>query len=52
MIINSTNSINVLEDELMPFLNQDKENKMPCFAITESFPWIVTAREQLEAMME
>lgn len=52
MIIQSTNKIFNLEDDLMPFLNKDKEKKNPNFPITEEFEWIVKARQDLGAMIE
>lgn len=42
MIVSSTNKVNNLEDDLMPFLQKEKQ---PNFPITEEFPWVVEANE-------
>ncbi len=47
MIVASTNKVSNLEDDLMPFLQKEK---LPNFAITESFPWIVEAAKKIEDM--
>jgi hypothetical protein len=44
MIVTSTNKVSNLEDDLMPFLQKEKQ---PNFAITEDFPWVVEANKQL-----
>jgi len=52
MIVQSTNKVFNLEDDLMPFLNKDKEKKNPNFPITEDFEWIVEAKRQIAEMVE
>jgi hypothetical protein len=47
MIVTSTNKVSNLEDDLMPFLQKEKQ---PNFPITEEFPWVVEAKEQIQAM--
>jgi hypothetical protein len=47
MIVDSTNKVSNLEDDLMPFLKKDKQ---PNFAITEDFPWVIEANEKIQAM--
>lgn len=47
MIVDSTNKVSNLEDDLMPFLKKDK---LANFAITEDFPWIIEAKEKIEVM--
>jgi hypothetical protein len=49
MVIDSTNSVNGLESDLMPFL-QKKSN--PNFQIDQNFPWIADANAHLSAMIE
>jgi hypothetical protein len=47
MIVASTNKVSNLEDDLMPFLQKEKQ---PNFPITESFPWVVDAIKKIEDM--
>ena len=49
MVIDSTNSVNGLESDLMPFL-QKKSN--PNFPIDQNFPWISGASEHLSTMID
>jgi hypothetical protein len=47
MIVLSTNKVSNLEDDLMPFLQKEKQ---PNFAITDDFPWIVEANQKIDDM--
>jgi len=47
MIVSSTNKVSNLEDDLMPFLQKEKQ---PNFPITEDFPWVVDAMKKIDAM--
>lgn len=47
MIVASTNKVSNLEDDLMPFLQKEKQ---PNFPITESFPWVVDSTKKIEEM--
>lgn len=47
MIVASTNKVSNLEDDLMPFLQKEKQ---PNFPITENFPWVVEAMKKIEEM--
>lgn len=49
MIVDSTNKVSNLEDDLMPFLKKDK---LPNFAITEEFPWVIEAKERIQKMFD
>jgi len=49
MIISSTNNVNNLESDLMPFLQ--KEGK-PNFLIDREFPWIADALKKLNTMVD
>ncbi len=47
MIVASTNKVSNLEDDLMPFLQKEKQ---PNFPITQDFPWVVDAMEKINKM--
>lgn len=47
MIVASTNKVSNLEDDLMPFLQKEKQ---PNFPITDTFPWVVEAVKKIENM--
>ena len=49
MIIKSTNQINDLESDLMPFLQKQGH---PNFKISNEFPWIKTATSELSSMID
>jgi iron-sulfur cluster repair protein YtfE (RIC family) len=49
MIVASTNKVSNLEDDLMPFLQKEKQ---PNFPITEDFPWVVDAMEKITTMFK
>jgi len=49
MIISSTNNVNNLESDLMPFLQ--KEGKAN-FLIDKNFPWISDALTKLNTMID
>ncbi len=49
MIVTATNKVCNLEVDLMPFLEKVKQ---PNFALSEDFPWIVDAKEKIEAMFQ
>jgi hypothetical protein len=49
MIITSTNNVNNLESDLMPFLQ--KEGKAN-FLIDHKFPWIADALSKLNTMID
>jgi hypothetical protein len=48
MIIESTNSVNNLESDLMPFLQKEG---FPNFKINHEFPWIKDASGKLSSMI-
>jgi hypothetical protein len=50
-IIRSTNKINNLEYDLMPFLKKDTDEGVPNFKIDAEFPWIKTASARLASMI-
>ena len=50
MIVESTNKVSNLEDDLMPFLQ--KPEKTANFAMTEDFEWIIEARDNINMMTE
>jgi hypothetical protein len=47
MIVESTNKVSNLEDDLMPFI---KKEKRPNFMMTPEFPWIIEANQKIDAM--
>jgi len=47
MIVDSTNKVSSLENDLMPFLKKDK---LANFAITEDFSWVIEAKEMIQTM--
>jgi dynein heavy chain len=49
MIVASTNKVCNLEDDLMPFLQKEKQ---PNFPITEDFPWVVDALAKIQSMFQ
>ena len=49
MIIKSTNSVNDLESDLIPFIYK---KGYPNFAIDHEFPWIKDATEKLSKMID
>jgi hypothetical protein len=49
MIIESTNKVCNLEDDLMPFLQKDKK---PNFPLNDEFEWIVEAKQSIDNMFE
>lgn len=49
MIVASTNKVSNLEDDLMPFLNKEKHANFP---ITEDFPWIIQASQNIDQMFQ
>ena len=49
MIISSTNNVNNLESDLMPFLQKEGKSN---FLIDESFPWISDAVVKLNTMLD
>lgn len=49
MVVTSTNKVCNLEDDLMPFLQKEKQ---PNFPITDQFPWIVDAVEKIDEMFQ
>lgn len=49
-IIDSTNKIYNLEDDLMPFLQ--KGDKRSNFKIDEQFPWIMTAKTEIQEIID
>jgi hypothetical protein len=48
MIVESTNKVNSLEKDLMPFLERPE---CPNFALTADFPWVVDGKKQLTDMI-
>ena len=50
-IIKSTNKINNLEYDLMPFLKKDSDEGVPNFKIDHEFPWIKAASARLVTMI-
>lgn len=49
MVIDSSNSVNGLESDLMPFL---QKKASPNFPIDHSFPWIADATKNLDTMID
>jgi hypothetical protein len=47
-VINSTNSVNCLESDLMPFL---QKSASPNFQISQKFPWVIDANDNLNKMI-
>jgi hypothetical protein len=53
MIITSTNDIHILEDELMPFINNNPDDpKKPNFELSQENAWIVEAKENLAEILK
>jgi len=51
-MVETTNKFHQLEYDLMQNLPQQTANKLANFAITESFPWIVEAKEKISKMCQ